>query len=150
MNSSVAISPVSDGDLVRADVTSAASTLHARIIERIARRRWPIAFTAVNLVLGIAVMLAWNPFIAHSNSWLTPGDVWEVFRGAHYVGWGFVGGIYSSGTGIVTFPGMSVILAPVAMVSYHFHLSESFAPYFLPHPSAALLLSRQRSSCRPV
>ena len=56
------------------------------------------------------------------------------------MGWGYLGGIYSDGTGIVTFPGMSILLAPVAMASSHFHMSESFAQFVVAKPSAALIL----------
>ena len=120
--------------------SSAAMHLGTRIRVRVGRRKYPILATVLVCAVGLAVMFGVDPIYAHSSGWYTPGDEWGVFRGAHYVGWGYLGGIYSSGTGIVTLPGFSVLLAPVAMVSYHFHLTESYSPVFLAHPTAALLL----------
>ena len=108
--------------------------------ERLARRRWAvIATTAVTLV-GMVYMFAWDPIVYHMSIWVTPGDVWGVFRGAHYVGWGYIGGVYGPGTGVNTLPGLEIVLAPVAMVSGHFGLTESVNPIFLSHPTAALIL----------
>ncbi len=67
-------------------------------------------------------------------------DEWGIFRGAHFVGWGYLGGIYTPSNGIISFPGMSVLLAPLAMLSGKLHLTESYPPYFLTQPTAALLL----------
>jgi hypothetical protein len=97
-------------------------------------------FTAAILVSGFVFMFVWNPLVHHVGSWATGGDLWGIFRGAHYVGWGDLGGIYTNGNGIIAFPGMSVILAPVAMLSGKLHLTESYLPFFLPRPTAALLL----------
>jgi hypothetical protein len=35
---------------------------------------------------------------------------------------------------------MSVLLAPVALVTWHLHMTESYGPYVLAHPSVALVL----------
>ena len=83
-------------------------------------RRLPLAICAAFLVIGMIFMFFWNPLVHHVGSWNTGGDLWGIFRGAHYVGWGFPGGIYTSGTGIVTFPGMAILLAPIAMLVDHF------------------------------
>ncbi len=106
----------------------------------LSRRAGPILITLVFVVLGMAYMLAWNIVVHHSDSWATGGDLWGIFRGAHYVGWGDIGGIYTNGTGVVAFPGMEVLLAPVAMLIGALHLTESATPYFLARPSAALIL----------
>jgi hypothetical protein len=85
-------------------------------------------------------MLAWNPLIHHSSSWATGGDLWGIYRGAHYVGWGYLGGIYTPNNGIITFPGIAVLLSPIAMLTGKLHMTESYMPFMLPHPSAALVL----------
>ncbi len=90
--------------------------------------------------MGLAYMLGWDALVHHSHSWAVGGDLWGIFRGAHYVGWGYLGGIYTNGNGIVTFPGICVILAPVAMLTEKLNLSESFSPFFLARPTAALVL----------
>ncbi len=110
------------------------------IARRCSRRRWPLLLSIAMLAAGIAFMLEWNPLVHHSPSWNVGGDLWNTFRAAHYVGWGYLGGVYDPANGIITFPGMATLLAPVAMLSGTLHLSESFLPYTLQHPTAALLL----------
>jgi hypothetical protein len=119
-------------------------TEHPRLVgmvDRLRSRKWALVAAAAVLVTGMAYMLAFEHFYYHSKhwSWETGGDLWGIFRGAHFVGWGYLGGVYS-GNGVVSFPGMEVLLAPVAMLSGALHLSESFSPDFLPRPTAALLL----------
>lgn len=107
---------------------------------RLLRRKWPILTSLLFLVVGIVYMLFWNVVVHGAASWATGGDLWGIYRGAHYVGWGDLAGVYSGGTGIVAFPGMAVLLAPVAMLTGHFSMSESYGPFFVPHPTAALVL----------
>jgi len=85
-------------------------------------------------------MFTWNLLVHHSHSWAVGGDLWGIYRGAHYVGWGSLGGLYTNGTGVVAFPGMEVLLAPVALITWHLHMTESFLPFTLAHPSVALVL----------
>ncbi len=88
----------------------------------------------------MAYMLGWAPIVEHRTGWVTGGDLWGIWRGAHYVGWGFLGGVYDPSTGVIAFPGMEVILAPLAMASGALHLTESFPPFWTSHPTAALIL----------
>ena len=105
------------------------------------RRRWrPIAVSALVLVSGLAYCFFWVPLVHHGHRWVEPGDIWQTFRSAHYVGWGDIGGIYTGGTHLVTFPGIAVLLAPVAMISGALGLTESIAPFYLAHPTAWFLL----------
>ncbi|MGH9062696.1 MAG: hypothetical protein ACRD0L_01730 [Acidimicrobiales bacterium] len=71
--------------------------------------------------------------------WATPGDLWATVRDAHYVGWGYFGGIYGAGTALVTFPGYFVLLAPVVMLTGALGLTEGF-PFYPPHPTAWLVI----------
>ena len=95
-----------------------------------------IAFVGI----GMVFMVEWDPLVHHSQNWVIGGDVWGIFRGAQYVSWGDLGGIYNQGNGVVAFPGMEVLLAPVAFVSDHFHLVSSFGPFVIHRPSTALVL----------
>jgi hypothetical protein len=106
----------------------------------LARRKWPLITTVVLVVVGLAFMFAWMPVVDHQAAWYTGDDLWGIFRGAHYVGWGYLGGVYASGNGIVSFPGIAVVLAPVAMLSGRLHLTESYPSIILLRPTAALLL----------
>lgn len=103
-------------------------------------RRWPIAAAAVVLLVGMGYLLGWGPVVLHRSAWSSPPDVWEVWRGAHFVGWGDISGVYDPSSGIVAFAGMEILLAPFAMISGHFHLTESYSPVFLAHPTTALIL----------
>jgi len=124
----------------RSEVASTIGEPNVSLTSLLARRKWPIVVLFLMFVVGMAFMFEWNPVVHHWKAWDTGGDLWGIYRGAHYVGWGFIGGIYDPSTGVITFPGMSVLLAPVAMFGGKLHLSESFLPYYLPHPTTALLL----------
>jgi len=106
---------------------------------RLRRRAWPLAVTVAFVLLGMAYTLWWAPVVRHQAYWLDPGDLWATYRGAHYVGWGDLGGVYGAGTALVTFPGILLALAPVAMLTGTLGLSESF-PKYLAHPQSWLVL----------
>lgn len=110
------------------------------LVRRLVRRKWPMVTAGLMFLLGMMFMFGWNPIFLHSPSWNTGGDLWGIFRGAHYVSWGFLGGIYTPSNGIISFPGMSVLLAPLAMLSGSLHLTESYYPYFAVRPTAALIV----------
>ena len=107
---------------------------------RIGNRRWPCASAFLMMVTGLLFMVLWFPVVHHQQTWYVGADLWGMVRGAHYVGWGFLGGIYVPSNGIITFPGLPVLLAPAAILSGGLHLSESYSPIFLAHPTAALIL----------
>jgi len=119
-----------------ADRVSRASCM----VEPLKRRRWPLAVMLTFVIVSMAYSLWWNPVVHHSRDWVIPGDIWSTFRAAHWVGWGNIGGIYGADTQLVTFPGIAVLLAPVAMVSGAFGLGESHAPIFISQPTSWLLL----------
>lgn len=100
----------------------------------------PLVVAAAMFAAGMAFELLWIPVVYHQSRWFTQGDLWGMLRAAHYVGWGDLGGIYTSGNGVVTFPGMAVLLAPVAMLSGALHLTESYPGVYLTHPTAILLV----------
>ena len=88
---------------------------------------------------GMAYSFWWPAAFGHPQNWLTPGDIWGAYRGGAMISWGNLQGVYSAGVGIVTFPGLLVLFAPVAALTEHFGLAESF-PMTLPHPTAWLVL----------
>lgn len=106
---------------------------------RLRSRVWPLAMTVASVVGA----MGWSLLaVVHGDGlamWRVPGDIWGTLRGAHVVAWGDIGGVYRSGTGLVSFPGTAVLLVPVALVSSALGLTESF-PYPLPHPTAWLVL----------
>jgi hypothetical protein len=112
----------------------------SQVVRKIRARKVPILLTVVTLVTGMAFMFFWYPVVYHHDGWAIGGDVWGIWRAAHYVGWGDLGGVYTPGTGVVSLPGMPVLLAPLAMLSGRLGLSESALPILLIHPTAALIL----------
>ena len=114
--------------------------LSGRLGSRLADRKWAMAAYATLIISGLVFMFAWDPVVRHSSGWFMPEDVWQIFRAAHFVGWGDVAGIYTPANGVVAFPGFPVLMAPIAMLAGTHHLTESYSPIFLAHPTAALLL----------
>ncbi len=111
---------------------------HSSVREFGSRHAVPIAVSVVGVVLGMAYSLFWAPLVRHTTVWITPPDFWATYRAAHYVGWGDFGGIYGAHAGLVTFPGIVVVLAPCAILTGALGLLESY-PLVLPHPSAWLV-----------
>jgi hypothetical protein len=110
-----------------------------RFIDRVRGRKWPVVVTLLVLSSGMAYSLLWAPLVRHHPSWIFSGDVFASYRSAHYIAWGSIGSVYSANTGLVTFPGILLLFAPLAALTGFLGLSESF-PYFIPHPTAWLLL----------
>jgi hypothetical protein len=106
---------------------------------RLRRRAWPLIVAGTFIMAGMAYSLLWAPVVRHHPYWVTPGDLWATYRDAHFVGWGDLGGVYGAGAGLVTFPGVLLALAPVAMITGSFGMTEAF-PKILPHPTAWLIL----------
>jgi hypothetical protein len=100
---------------------------------------WPLIGMIALLIAGMAFSLFWNLVVHHINYWATPPDIWATFRDAHYVIWDGEGQVYNANTAFVTFPGIAVLLSPIAEIQRVFNLSESF-PVYLPRPEAWLLL----------
>lgn len=101
------------------------------------------------LVVGMAFSFWWLPVIHHVQAWATPPDLWGTFRDAHYVIWNGEGAVYNANTSFVTFPGIAVLLAPVAEIQRAFNLTESF-PVYLPKPTAWLFLGPVNMLCGGV
>jgi len=91
------------------------------------------------LVTGMAYTLWWAPVVRHHDYWVVPVDIWGAYRSAHMIGWGALGNVYGAGTGIITFPGILLLLTPLALITGALGMSESF-PVSLAHPSAWLVL----------
>jgi hypothetical protein len=106
---------------------------------RIVRREWPLLCSAGVVASGMAYGLLWAPVVRHQNQWIDPGDIWGAYRSAHFIAWGAFGSVYAAGTRLITFPGILLLFAPVAMLTGGLGMSESF-PFALPHPTAWLVL----------
>jgi hypothetical protein len=100
---------------------------------------WPLTGALAILLTGMIFSFWWNPLTHQGSGWYTPSDIWDSYRAAQYVGWGFEGEIYKSQTYFDSFPGIAVLLAPIAKLAGTLHLSESF-PLHILRPSTWLLL----------
>jgi hypothetical protein len=103
------------------------------------RRLVPIVLIAVTVAATMAYTLMWEPEVARHSFWIVPGDLWGTFRTAQFVAWGDIGNVYSSGGGLVSLPGISVALAPAALLLNHLGLSIGF-PIAISHPTDWLVL----------
>ncbi len=72
------------------------------------------------------------------HDWSVPGDIWSAYRSADYIAWGAYGAIYAVGTNVITFPGMLVVLAPVAKLTGALGLREDLVT--IPHPTSWYVL----------
>lgn len=100
---------------------------------------WPFGGMMAILLAGMAYSFFWYPVVHNINAWFSPSDLWGTFRDAHYVIWDGEGQVYNASTSFVTFPGIAVLLAPVAAIQQAFHLTESW-PVYLPRPNAWFVL----------
>jgi hypothetical protein len=110
-----------------------------RLPSRLRRRSWPLAITALSLATGMLYCFLWAPVVRHTHIWVVPWDIWGAFRSAQFIGWGDLGNVYGAGTGLVTFPGILLLFAPLALLAGALGMTESF-PFNLPHPTAWLVL----------
>ncbi len=102
-------------------------------------RRFALLTAGLFILLAVLYSFLWIPVVDGGSAWEQPGDLWSTFHSAHWVGYGDISDLYEQGTGFITFPGIAILLAPLAVIASHFHLSESF-PLGAPHPSAWILL----------
>ena len=105
----------------------------------IALRSCPLAMTVTTVILGMAYSLWWGPLVYHGSYWITPGDLWGTYKAAQVINWGYLGGVYTAGASLVSFPGIALVLAPCARLIGLFHLSIPY-PFPISQPSAWLVL----------
>ncbi len=87
-------------------------------VERLRRRMGPILVTAVFVSLGSAYFFRWGPVgQGHRFAWVSPDDLWSTFAAAAAFSHGHFGAIYRTNTGFLAFPGILILLAPVAALS---------------------------------
>jgi hypothetical protein len=109
---------------------------------RLRQAALPFAISIAVVASGMAYSMLWGPLVHNLPLWSTPADFWATYRAAHFIGWGDFGGIYASNANFVTFPGILVVLAPVAVFTGSLGLLEGF-PLSVPHPTAWIV-------CGPV
>jgi hypothetical protein len=112
------------------------------IRDHLMKRGTPLVVTLLVVTSGMAFSFLWLRLTQtglYHGFWLTPGDLWSSYRTAHWVGWGAYASLYSATGGYLTFPGLAILLSPLAVFTRALGLSECF-PLMIPHPTAWLLL----------
>ena len=110
-------------------------------VGRLGRRRWALAISGVMVVSGMAYSIWWSTLVRHSHLvyWVIPCDIWSTIRDGHYVVWGALPYLYGTGTGLVTLPGLPLVLSPFVALGDRLNLSESFGPWIVARPTGWLL-----------
>lgn len=99
----------------------------------LARRLFPLLATAALIVIGMTATTA-GPRLIGKTGWLPPDDLWGTLVAAQRLVHLDLGGLYTQPTGLITFPGAAVILAPAAAVSDAAGLSLSSPGPHNPQP----------------
>jgi len=92
--------------------------------ENLPRRTWPIIFSVVFFVLGILYFFRWGPAVQHvPSSWLSADDLWSTYYASVAFIHGHWSDAYSVNTGFLAFPGILILLAPIAALDRSLHTS---------------------------
>ncbi len=103
------------------------------------RRLYPLLATVGLIAYGMSSSTWWGPHFAGSSAWLLPHDLWGTLVAARRLLHLDLGGLYTSPTGLVSFPGAAVILVPAAAVIDAAGLSLRIPGPHNPQPAAWLI-----------
>jgi hypothetical protein len=81
------------------------------------RRLFPLLATAALIVIGMTSTTLIGPHLIGKTAYSLPYDLWGTLVAAQRLLHLDLGGLYTSPTGLVTFPGAAVILAPAVAVA---------------------------------
>ena len=91
--------------------------------------------------LAMAYFFRWGPTVEHIPYWENPGDLWNTYAAANAVDHGHFGAIYASSTAFFAFPGILVLLAPMAALTNALGMGADVYPaHVVAYPQAFLLL----------
>ncbi|HXQ43315.1 MAG TPA: hypothetical protein VN816_01660 [Acidimicrobiales bacterium] len=90
-------------------------------LARLRRRTWPVVVTVAFVCLATAYVFRWGSVVqGQPSSWLAPDDLWTSFAAAVDFIHGHPGAIYST-PGFLAFPGVLILLAPLAALGGSLH-----------------------------
>lgn len=99
----------------------------------------PLLGMLVIVVTGMAYSFFWPVLIYHAANWMIPDDLWNTYRASEYIVWQGAGQIYNNPAAFQTFPGIAVILTPIAKLAGVLNLSASTSIQIL-HPTTWFIL----------
>jgi hypothetical protein len=94
-------------------------------VHRLRRRLLPLLATAGLMAAGMVTSTVFGAASSGRAAWALPYDLWGTLLAAHRLVHLDLGGLYAPPTGLITFPGAAVILAPVAALADALGLSLS-------------------------
>jgi hypothetical protein len=103
------------------------------------RRLFPILATAALILIGMVGTTVVGPHLVGRVRWSLPDDLWGTLVAADRLVHLNLAGLYTQPTGLVTFPGAAVILAPVATLIDAAGLSLQHPGPQNPHPAVWLV-----------
>ncbi|MGH9303065.1 MAG: hypothetical protein ACRDZ5_01500 [Acidimicrobiales bacterium] len=128
--------PGGGGGRIRARPPSAWARKRAVPLSAWARKRAvPLSVSVGFVVVSMQLSLWWYDFYSHSPGiWRMPGDFWATFSSSVELVHGHFSGVYSHATGLVTLPGVTFLLAPVAGITsgLGWHLGPPAGGFFSP------------------
>jgi hypothetical protein len=102
------------------------------------RRLFPVLATVGLIVIGMIATTLVGPHLVGRTRWSLPDDLWGTLIAAQRLVHLNLAGLYTQPTGLVTFPGAAVILAPVVAVTDAAGLSLQHPGPQNPHPAVWL------------
>jgi len=105
----------------------------------LARRLFPILATVGLIAIGMVGTTLVGPHLVGRDRWSLPDDLWGTLIAADRLVHLNLAGLYTQPTGLVTFPGAAVILAPVATLIDAARISLQHPGPQNPHPVAWLV-----------
>ena len=88
------------------------------------KRLFPLLATAALIVIGMTVTVV-GPHLIGRTGWSVSVDLWGTLAAAQRLVHLNLAGLYAKPTGLITFPGAAVILAPAVALADAAHLSLS-------------------------
>jgi hypothetical protein len=103
------------------------------------RRLFPVLATVALILVGMTATTLIGPHLIGRTRWSLPDDLWGTLVAAQRLLHLDLGGLYTQPTGLVTFPGAAVILAPLVAVIDAAGLSLQHPGPHNPHPAVWLV-----------
>jgi hypothetical protein len=103
------------------------------------RRLFPLLATVALVAIGVIGTTVVGPHLIGRTRWSLPDDLWGTLVAAQRLLHLDLGGLYTQPTGLVTFPGAAVILAPLVAVTDAAGLSLQHPGPHNTHPAVWLV-----------